>query len=141
MEPRPITMRALIGVCVRSFTLPSHEGPTPSIPYARRFREAFVICPGSHVYDQKMNPIDRTTAMSVLPLAYATTSVYVGALENPRVAPLSHDSAPMKLRPAERSITHTVSIAIATETTAANGIDHSWTLPGRLTSPPMYADD
>src|SRR6266545_3631587 len=75
IDPKPMTTRALIGVCVLSFTRPSQEGPTPSIPYARRFREALVICPGSQVYDQKMNPIAITTATTVLPTAYEATSV------------------------------------------------------------------
>ena len=84
-----------------------------------------------------MNPIDRTTARMVLPVAYAVTSVYVGAVANPGVAPLSPETAPIHSRLAARSSTQTMSIATPTETTAENGIDQSWTEPGRLTSPPM----
>jgi hypothetical protein len=39
------------------------------MPYASRFRDALLIWPGSHVYDQKMNPTDRMRAMIRLPLA------------------------------------------------------------------------
>jgi hypothetical protein len=100
-----------------------------SIEKARKLRIAMVICPGSHVYDWKMNAAMIKNAISVLPEPNAAICV--------NSSPWPAASSPMRSSPSARSASASSTSSTAIAPIAATGMDHSCSREARRTSPPI----